>query len=70
MFELNLHTRSPKMIFGRYRIHTFTRWDYHSPNMGHKLVCYLFRRLLTGLHKHFNWTQRDLGQNNPVVPMA
>lgn len=48
----------------------FTRWDYHSPNMGHKLVCYLFRRLLTGLRKHFNWAQRDLGQNNPAILMT
>lgn len=38
--------------------------------MGHKLVYYLFRRLLIGLRKHFNWAQRDLGQNNPVIPMT
>lgn len=48
----------------------FTRWNYNPPNMGHKLVCYLFRRLLTWLRKHFNWAQRDLGQNNPEIPMT
>lgn len=54
------------------RAAVFTRWDFHSSNMGHESVGYLFRRLyiLTGLCKHFNWAQRDLGQNNPGIPMT